>query len=67
MHTASVFALHLGLNLGKPILSSCSNVLTLYALNSRTVIFKCSLYMMSDPSYVAFHDEEWGVPAHDDR
>ncbi|KAJ1298357.1 hypothetical protein BS78_01G446500 [Paspalum vaginatum] len=21
----------------------------------------------SDPLYVAFHDEEWGVPAHDDR
>lgn len=21
----------------------------------------------TDPSYVAFHDEEWGVPAHDDK
>lgn len=21
----------------------------------------------SDPAYVAYHDEEWGVPAHDDR
>jgi DNA-3-methyladenine glycosylase I len=22
---------------------------------------------MGDPSYVAYHDEEWGVPSHDDR
>src|ERR1700759_259457 len=21
----------------------------------------------TDPSYVAYHDEEWGVPVHDDR
>ena len=21
----------------------------------------------SDPSYAAFHDEEWGVPVHDDK
>ncbi|MGD9021465.1 MAG: DNA-3-methyladenine glycosylase I, partial [Lysobacterales bacterium] len=21
----------------------------------------------SDPLYVAYHDEEWGVPVHDDR
>ena len=20
-----------------------------------------------DPLYIAYHDEEWGVPAHDDR
>jgi len=20
-----------------------------------------------DPSYAAFHDEEWGVPVHDDK
>ncbi|QHO56390.1 DNA-3-methyladenine glycosylase [Arachis hypogaea] len=22
---------------------------------------------MSEPSYVAFHDEEWGVSVHDDK
>lgn len=49
------------------VLASYSNVLTLYALNSHTFTFNCSLYAISDPSYVAFHDEEWGVPAHDDK
>lgn len=35
-------------------------------------LFSCFLMtyfclLGSDPSYVAFHDEEWGVPAHDDK
>ncbi|KAK8660735.1 hypothetical protein V6N13_051648 [Hibiscus sabdariffa] len=25
------------------------------------------LFLGSDPSYAAFHDEEWGVPVHDDK
>lgn len=24
-------------------------------------------YMLIDQCYIAFHDEEWGVPVHDDR
>lgn len=24
-------------------------------------------FLLTDPAYVAFHDEEWGVPVHDDR
>ncbi|XP_042396471.1 uncharacterized protein LOC121986577 [Zingiber officinale] len=29
---------------------------------------KCSfITLSSDPVYVAYHDEEWGVPVHDDR
>src|SRR5476649_1684624 len=27
---------------------------------------RCS-WTTSDPLYVAYHDEEWGVPVHDDR
>lgn len=26
-----------------------------------------TVYGFKDPSYVAFHDEEWGVPVHDDK
>ncbi|CAM8925269.1 unnamed protein product [Rhodiola kirilowii] len=26
-----------------------------------------ALYVHPDPAYAAFHDEEWGVPQHDDR
>lgn len=24
-------------------------------------------FVLTDPCYVAFHDEEWGVPVHDDK
>lgn len=24
-------------------------------------------WCVSDPAYIAYHDEEWGVPVHDDR
>jgi DNA-3-methyladenine glycosylase I len=33
-------------------------------LVSRT---RCSWVPEQDPLYVAYHDEEWGVPSHDDR
>lgn len=25
------------------------------------------LFVCADPIYVAYHDEEWGVPVHDDK
>lgn len=25
------------------------------------------LVYLTDPCYAAFHDEEWGVPVHDDK
>lgn len=30
---------------------------------------KCLIYVVAcvDPIYVAYHDEEWGVPVHDDK
>ena len=28
---------------------------------------RCSWVPEADPAYVAYHDEEWGVPEHDDR
>lgn len=28
---------------------------------------RCSWVDLDDPLYVAYHDEEWGVPLHDDR
>jgi DNA-3-methyladenine glycosylase I len=28
---------------------------------------RCAWVPDSDPAYVAYHDEEWGVPSHDDR
>lgn len=28
---------------------------------------RCSWVDLSKPDYVAYHDEEWGVPVHDDR
>jgi len=28
---------------------------------------RCAWVPLDDPSYVAYHDEEWGVPVHDDR
>ena len=28
---------------------------------------RCGWVPEADPGYVAYHDEEWGVPSHDDR
>jgi DNA-3-methyladenine glycosylase I len=28
---------------------------------------RCAWVPLQDPAYVAYHDEEWGVPSHDDR
>ncbi|HWM14200.1 MAG TPA: DNA-3-methyladenine glycosylase I, partial [Gaiellaceae bacterium] len=28
---------------------------------------RCAWVPEADPLYVAYHDEEWGVPVHDDR
>ena len=28
---------------------------------------RCQWVPEADPVYVAYHDEEWGVPLHDDR
>ena len=28
---------------------------------------RCGWVKLSDPVYVAYHDEEWGKPLHDDR
>jgi len=28
---------------------------------------RCAWARLSNPLYVAYHDEEWGVPSHDDR
>ena len=28
---------------------------------------RCSWVPAGDPLYVAYHDDEWGVPSHDDR
>lgn len=28
---------------------------------------RCAWVPLNDPLYVAYHDEEWGVPVHDDR
>ena len=30
-------------------------------------ISRCSWATIKDPLYIAYHDEEWGVPVHDDR
>ena len=30
-------------------------------------IIRCSWLDLSKPDYVAYHDEEWGIPVHDDR
>jgi DNA-3-methyladenine glycosylase I len=30
-------------------------------------ISRCAWAGTTDPSYIAYHDEEWGVPVHDDR
>jgi DNA-3-methyladenine glycosylase I len=31
-----------------------------------TVIKRCGWAPLEDPAYLAYHDEEWGVPLHDD-
>lgn len=31
------------------------------------MIHRCDWGIESDPLYLAYHDEEWGVPSHDDR
>ena len=28
---------------------------------------RCEWASLDDPLYLAYHDEEWGVPSHDDR
>ena len=33
----------------------------------RTVTVRCPWVDMGKPDYVAYHDEEWGVPVRDDR
>lgn len=30
-------------------------------------LMRCGWVPLQDPLYVAYHDEEWGVPSHDDR
>ncbi|MBI4422319.1 MAG: DNA-3-methyladenine glycosylase I [Elusimicrobia bacterium] len=30
-------------------------------------LIRCPWPVADDPLYLAYHDEEWGVPAHDDR
>jgi DNA-3-methyladenine glycosylase I len=32
-----------------------------------TDVTRCEWVPEADPAYVAYHDEEWGVPSHDDR
>jgi DNA-3-methyladenine glycosylase I len=36
-------------------------------LDSRTNRARCAWVNLANPLYVAYHDEEWGVPVHDDR
>jgi len=35
-------------------------------MNNNTTVNRCT-WAGSDPLYQAYHDEEWGVPVHDDR
>ncbi|CAN8269410.1 unnamed protein product [Cochlearia groenlandica] len=45
---------------------NCNKVVPL--LNNHTNPQRCSfLTNTSDPVYVSYHDEEWGVPVHDDK
>jgi DNA-3-methyladenine glycosylase I len=34
---------------------------------SKAATTRCGWVPDADPAYVAYHDEEWGVPSHDDR
>ena len=31
------------------------------------MLARCTWVPIDDPLYLAYHDEEWGVPVHDDR
>jgi DNA-3-methyladenine glycosylase I len=35
--------------------------------NASPMISRCDWAVENDPRYLAYHDEEWGVPSHDDR
>ena len=35
--------------------------------SSGTDLTRCEWAPVDDPAYLAYHDEEWGVPSHDDR
>jgi DNA-3-methyladenine glycosylase I len=37
------------------------------AAGAKRVQTRCDWARLSNPLYIAYHDEEWGVPAHDDR
>lgn len=37
------------------------------SVSARTNKRRCSWVPEGDPLYLAYHDEEWGVPSHDDR
>ncbi|HET8551065.1 MAG TPA: DNA-3-methyladenine glycosylase I [Gammaproteobacteria bacterium] len=40
---------------------------TTYSRNGKIDIERCDWASPNDPVYVAYHDDEWGVPVHDDR
>src|SRR5690606_32804480 len=50
-----------GAGLGRPSGNYCSQ-----GVNAMTEVSRCP-WSVSDPLYIAYHDEEWGVPKHDDR
>ncbi len=37
------------------------------AVTHDTTLCRCAWVDLSKPDYVAYHDEEWGVPVRDDR
>ncbi|HET7570265.1 MAG TPA: DNA-3-methyladenine glycosylase I [Gammaproteobacteria bacterium] len=40
---------------------------TTYSPNGKIKIERCAWASPNDPVYLAYHDDEWGVPVHDDR
>lgn len=36
-------------------------------LNQLSTHCRTSVLYLTDPLYISFHDEEWGVPVYDDR
>src|SRR5713226_6631056 len=48
-----------------PIRRSTSS--TTRASSSGVPLKRCAWVPEADPQYVAYHDEEWGVPSHDER
>jgi DNA-3-methyladenine glycosylase I len=36
-------------------------------VQNKTIVVRCPWVDVSKPDYVAYHDNEWGVPVHDDR